>query len=146
MFFMQDDLIVWIVRKDGRDAICRLVPHVLGNELRVEIAGTLLLSAVCQTDDDVLDYHPTWRSALEEAGWARLILLRCRDCVNSVTMRRHLDAALNGLDRPLPYEVIDIDMLSDHDPRAGYPGPTLLWDGVDLFGLPQATLPYGGPI
>ena len=141
---MQEE-IVWTLRKYDRDAVCRLVPHVFGHELRVEIAGTLLSSVVCRTDDEVLDYKTAWLSALADTGWSRLILLRCRDCVNSVTMHRNLQAALHALDLPCQYEVIDVDVLPENDPWASYPAPTMLWEGADLFGLSTAELPYPGP-
>lgn len=128
--------VLWTLRKYGRDAVCRLLTHVFGHELRIEVAGLLLSSVVCRTDDDVSDYQEGWRSALEDSGWRRLVFLRCRDCVNSVTMSRNLDAALRGLEWPHEYEVLDIETLPQTDARFGLAAPALLWDGFDLFDQP----------
>jgi len=131
----QQVAVLWTLRKYKREAVCRLFTHVFGHELRIEVAGLLLSSVVCRSDQDVEDYQDSWRSALEESGWVRLVLLRCRDCVNSVTMQRNLDAALRTLERPYSYDVLDIDTLAPSDACVGTPAPTLLWDGTDLFGL-----------
>jgi|SRR6185436_310872 len=128
--------VLWTLRKYGRDAVCRLFTHVFGHELRIEVAGLLLSSVVCRSQDDVIDYQNGWRSALEDSGWRRLVLLRCRDCVNSVTLNRNLDAALRDLDRPHDYEILEVEALPKTDARFGLAAPALLWDGFDLFNSP----------
>ena len=111
--------VLWTLRKYARDAVCRLFTHVFGHEVRIEVAGTLLASVVCRTHADIIDYRDAWRGALEDSGWRRLVLLRCRDCVNSVTMHRNLDAALRNLHGSPPYEVMEIEALTQTDWRFG---------------------------
>lgn len=131
--FPREVAVLWTLRRYGRDAVCRLFTHVFGHELRIEVAGLLLSSVVCRSDDDISDYQDGWRNALEHSGWRRLVFLRCRDCVNSVTMSRNLDVALRGLDQPHEYEVLEVDALPQTDSHFGLAAPTLLWDGFDLF-------------
>ena len=52
------------------EAACRLMTHQLGWELRLEIAGSLLRSQVCRTQDEVLDTSQQWKAAMIEKDWA----------------------------------------------------------------------------
>lgn len=54
------------------DAICRLVPHPLGWELRLEMAGALQRSQVCRSQEEIFDTSDQWKAALLEKGWAPL--------------------------------------------------------------------------
>ena len=74
-----------------------------------------------------------------------LVLLTREGCVNTDTMRAHLDEALRTLHRPLDYQFIDQSTLGRNDPRQGYPTPTLLLNNRDMFGLPVPTAPYPEP-
>jgi len=51
------------------EAMCRLVTHPLGWELRLEIAGSLQRSQVCRTQDEALDTSDQWKAAMIENGW-----------------------------------------------------------------------------
>ena len=51
------------------EAVCSLVTHQFGWELRLEVAGSLQRSQVCRTQDDVLEVSDQWRGALVEKGW-----------------------------------------------------------------------------
>jgi hypothetical protein len=53
-----------------------------------------------------------------------------------------LDSVLTALDWPLDYRFVDIGTLSVSDARTGYPVPTILWRGHDIFGMPTPTAPY----
>jgi len=44
-----------------------------------------------------------------------------------------------------PYQFINIGTLPSTDVRTGYPTPTLLWKGKDLFGMPVPKPPYDVP-
>lgn len=46
---------------------------------------------------------------------------------------------------PANYQVIDVATLHPTDPRSGYPTPTLLYEGRDLFGLPEPQPPFPEP-
>jgi hypothetical protein len=66
-------------------------------------------------------------------------------CVNTPDMVTNLDDALNALGWPKDYQYINIGQLSAKDVRTGYPTPTLLWKGRDIFGLPIPKPPYDVP-
>ena len=58
-----------------------------------------------------------------------------KDCPNTPPMRASLQQALYELGRNLPVAYLDLVQLAkEHDTRAGYGSPTILIDGVDLFG------------
>jgi hypothetical protein len=61
------------VRQDraGRqvDAVCHVVTHALGWELRLDVAGSLQRSQVCRTHDEVLDTSEQWKTEMMSRGW-----------------------------------------------------------------------------
>ena len=74
-----------------------------------------------------------------------MVFLTQDRCVNSRAMRSNLDAALSRLGRPVQYAVIDAETLPPNDGRIGYGTPTVLVEGVDLFGLPEPSVPPTPP-
>jgi hypothetical protein len=46
---------------------------------------------------------------------------------------------------PPDYQFINIAKLPAKDVRTGYPTPTLLWKGKDIFGMPVPKPPYDVP-
>jgi hypothetical protein len=62
-------------------------------------------------------------------------------CVNSATMLTRLNQALSQLGTRIDYRVVDLDTLTSGDRRTGYGTPTVLYNGRDIFGLPE---PSGG--
>ena len=66
-------------------------------------------------------------------------------CVNTPDMVNNLDDALTALKLPRDYQFIDIGKLSKNDPRTGYPPPTILWKGKDIFGMSVPKPPYNVP-
>lgn len=56
-------------------------------------------------------------------------------CPNTPDLRRSLRAALADLGSP-GFLDTDQSALPEHDPRRGWPTPTILVDGRDLFGMP----------
>lgn len=66
-------------------------------------------------------------------------------CVNTPDMLFNLDDALKMLGWPKDYQFIDIGKLPARDVRTGYPTPTLLWRGKDIFGMPAPKPPYDVP-
>lgn len=66
-------------------------------------------------------------------------------CVNTPDMVNNLDDALKTLGWPRDYQYIDIGTLKASDVRTGYPTPTLLWKGQDIFGMPAPKPPYDVP-
>lgn len=67
----------------------------------------------------------------------KITLLVLEGCPNSPKLHTNLDAALKHLGLPRNYEVVEMGKLKHGDPRSGYPAPTILLDGRDLFGLPR---------
>jgi hypothetical protein len=70
-----------------------------------------------------------------------LTFLTRNGCVNTPMMRKNLNDALRTLGWKPEYQVIDIGTLISTDVRTGYPTPTLLWKGRDIFGMPPPTPP-----
>lgn len=58
--------------KSGRqmEAVCRLVSHPLGWELRLEIGGSLQQSQLCRTQDEVFETFLAWKRAMTEKEWS----------------------------------------------------------------------------
>jgi len=74
-----------------------------------------------------------------------LTFLTREGCVNTPDMVFNLDDALKALGWPTDYQYVDIGKLSKTDVRTGYPTPTLLYKGKDLFGMPVPKPPYDVP-
>jgi hypothetical protein len=51
------------------DAICRLISHQFGWELRLHVNGELRWSQVCHSQDEVLDTCEAWKAAMIDSGW-----------------------------------------------------------------------------
>jgi len=66
-------------------------------------------------------------------------------CVNTPDMVNNLDDALTASHWPKDYAFIDVGTLPKTDVRRGYPTPTLLWKGKDIFGMPVPKPPFDAP-
>lgn len=67
-------------------------------------------------------------------------------CVQTPDMVNNLDEALKALGWPrFDYQFINISKLPPSDVRTGYPTPSLLWRGKDIFGMPVPKPPYDVP-
>lgn len=66
-------------------------------------------------------------------------------CVQTTTMRGRLDEAVEGMAKPSTYTLVDLDTLPATDVRKAYPTPTVLYSGVDLFGMAEPKPPYPEP-
>lgn len=75
----------------------------------------------------------------------QLVFLTREGCVNTTTMRANLDDALNKLGLSRQYQFVDADTLKPSDPRGGYGTPTVLYDGRDLFDMPEPSVPHPAP-
>ena|SRR5260221_606095 len=75
----------------------------------------------------------------------QLTFLTRDGCVNTPDMVFHLDDALKALGWPTDYQYVNIGKLPKTDVRTGYPTPTLLYGGKDLFGMPVPKSPYDTP-
>ena len=74
-----------------------------------------------------------------------LVFLTRDGCVNTPDMVNNLDAALATLKLPKDFQFINIGTLAATDARTGYPTPTVLWKGKDIFGMPAPKPPYDVP-
>ena len=74
-----------------------------------------------------------------------LTFLTRDECVNTPDMLANLDDALKALHWPTDYQFVNIDKLPGTDVRTGYPTPTLLYKGHDIFGMPVPKRPYDIP-
>jgi hypothetical protein len=74
-----------------------------------------------------------------------LALLTRDGCGLSPLMTSSLNRALTTLGWPKDYRQINISTLKSADVRTGYPTPTLLWRGRDVFGLSVPRPPYDAP-
>ncbi len=74
-----------------------------------------------------------------------LMLLTRDGCINTPTMRQHLDQALQTLGQSVSCTVVDQGTLAEGDARRGYPTPTLLYAGTDVFGMAALAPPFRKP-
>ena len=75
-----------------------------------------------------------------------MVFLTREGCVLTDEMRANLDAALTQMGNARQaYRVVDLASLPADDPRRGYPTPTTLHEGRDLFGMPTPVPPVPGP-
>ena len=66
-------------------------------------------------------------------------------CSNTPRMMENLKAAIASGKLPAQYVVVQQAALSPDDPRTGYPTPTILMEGKDIFDLPVPQQPYPEP-
>lgn len=63
------DPLRWTLHKDARHATCRVVPHVLGFEVIVEVDHEVMLTQVHRQEADA-DFHAaTLEDQFAEKGW-----------------------------------------------------------------------------
>lgn len=76
---------------------------------------------------------------------ADIVFLTRDGCANTPVVLENLKAATRALDGTVEYDVIDQATLSTTDPRVGYPTPTILWRGADIFGSKEPVPPFPAP-
>ncbi len=79
-----------------------------------------------------------------EANAVQIEFLGFPDCPNTPQLRRALVDALSQFEGAWELSEIDQEQLVSDDPRRGYPAPTILINGTDLFGMPTPTQPSLG--
>jgi hypothetical protein len=75
---------------------------------------------------------------------ARVQILGFDSCPNTPVMHQRLLAALAQMNVDEPVDVINQDALANDDLRRGWPAPTVLIDGSDLFGMSPPQSPAMG--
>ncbi len=73
---------------------------------------------------------------------ARLSFLGREGCVNTPVLLQNLKTAVDSSNVSIEYNVFDQLELSSSDPRRGYPTPTILLDGNDIFGMAEPVPPF----
>ena len=86
--------------------------------------------------------RPPDQQPMNTSPMKNFVFLTREGCVNTVTMRERFDEALKAAALPLQYQFIDADTLAPSDPRGGYGTPTILYDGRDLFDMPEPPVPH----
>lgn len=66
-------------------------------------------------------------------------------CAQTDLMRGRIEQAIKKLVLSNAYTVVDLDTLAAADVRRGYPTPTVLVGGGDLFGMQTPTPPFPDP-
>jgi hypothetical protein len=153
-------LVLWTLIKNGKVLRCELQPQTT-DHCNLEVF-----------EDDRLAFSHRWsvggparfvaaslkRARLRE-GWTEvasvttphggrsfvyesLAFVAPLDCMYAPALILNLNDALHVLDWPTDYQFIDTDCLSPLDSMRGYPSPTLLWKGIEIFGLPEPTPPF----
>lgn len=84
------------------------------------------------------------RTAAVNAQQPAIELLGFPGCPNTPAMRENLSAALASIGRGWTFTDINQEELPEGDLRRGWPSPTILVNGRDLFGMPVPTAPGMG--
>lgn len=64
---------LFILKKDRREATCKLRTHQFGWELLLFVGrqSEVVQSQVCRSQDDVLTTGEQWKAAMIEKGWSQ---------------------------------------------------------------------------
>lgn len=65
-------------------------------------------------------------------------------CPNTPTLRVHLQEALDSVDGDVTFTDVNQEALPESDARRGWPAPTILVNGEDLFGMQPPSSPAMG--
>ena len=118
------------------------VRSVTGMSRRLFVAAVgSLLSGACQARKP----QPVTAAPTRKSVRADLVFITRDGCVNTPDMFNNLDDALRSLNLALDYQVVNLGTLPKSDPRTGYPTPTVLYRGRDVFGMPEPTPPFPEP-
>ena len=79
------------------------------------------------------------------ASMGELVVLTREGCAEEPLLRARLEEALKSMEWPAKYRVVDLATLPRTDGRRGYPIPTLLFGGRDLFGMAEPRPPFPKP-
>ena len=62
---------LFVVRKNGREAVCKLMSHQFGWECRLYVGQQteIVQTKVCRTEDEVFTTGEEWKAALRSKDW-----------------------------------------------------------------------------
>ncbi len=140
--------------KDGPLSGLRFEAHRIGLEdhtllamLANEPKRALLDRVYRGADDwepDVARYREARRHLLEQAtAVPSVVVLGFPGCPMTPTLTSHVREAVHAMAPHIAVQSVDLSSLPDDDPRLCWPAPSVLVDGVDLFGVkpsPEPTL------
>ena len=101
---------------------------------------TLAFSA-CTVDQGV----PAETKGMQPTGDLHLQFLTRDGCKNTAAMLSNLKEAISEGKIAADYTVVHQGTLPPEDPRVGYPTPTILLNGKDIFGLEIPKPPFPEP-
>lgn len=105
--------------------------------------GTLvLLGAIGGLTFRILETAPP---PAQYASMRELVVLTRDECAEEQILRERLEEALKAMEWPAEYQVINLATLPRTDGRRGYPIPTVLFGGRDLFGMSEPRPPFPQP-
>ncbi|GMU39050.1 MAG: hypothetical protein KJ057_17355 [Phycisphaerae bacterium] len=81
------------------------------------------------------------RDVLNHPQAMKIELLGSPDCPNTAIIREHLRTALKSIGADLTFQDINQDALPQSDLRRGWPTPTVLVNGRDLFDMAPPNSP-----
>ena len=84
------------------------------------------------------------RDVLGNSETMNIELLGFPDCPNTPALRENLRAALKSVGGGLTFREVNQECLPESDIRRGWPTPTVLVNGTDLFGMPPPSAPSMG--
>lgn len=116
----------------------------MGESRVVPILYCLMFGIVgCSGDKQELSVPDV--SSAESAGMPEVVFLTREGCINTPTMLKNLDGAVAAMGVELKYKTVDQSALATSDHRVGYPTPTILLNGRDMFGMPVPRPPFPHP-
>lgn len=98
------------------------------------------ISCSNQPEDSSAGEFPT-----EPKRMATIEFLTRDGCKNTPQMLDNLKRAQDQLGEDAKLEIIHQVSLASDDPRIGFPTPTILVNGRDIFGMPDPVHPFPGP-
>ena len=104
--------------------------------------GFALIASACSVSEQT----PTVSKDMDpKRPNVELQFLTREGCQNTSRMLENLNAAISTGKITATYTLIHQEALSRDDPRGGYPTPTVLLDGRDVFGLSVPQPPFPAP-
>ena len=76
---------------------------------------------------------------------AKLEFLTRDGCRNTPQVLDNLKSAISSGKLPAQFTLVHLEALPPEDPRRGYPTPTILMEGKDIFDLPVPQQPFPEP-
>lgn len=83
--------------------------------------------------------------AVDGGSEMKLEFLTREGCKNTPKVLANVKQALASMASPPELHIVHQAVLSPDDPRTGYPTPTILMNGSDIFGLPVPEPPFPAP-